>query len=151
MAYTTAANVKLIACCEAEDLKKTTGEFDALLAKLISWADAEINAYMRRAYTAAQLAADTVLAATLESVSTQAVDNWLQSTVQRMNSPIITINDFVVKSPPRLILTKDMKESLDCYSAKGLAVPAYTAGEVRFSGEVTGLFDNSEVVSDELS
>ncbi len=147
MPYTTAANVKLIACCVADDLKKTEEQFDALLAKLITWATAEMNAYMKRGYTDARLADDADLAATLESICTQAVDNWLQSTVQRMNSPIITINDFVVKSPPRVVLTKDMKETLDRYSAKGLAVPAYTAGTVRFSDEVSALFenDNSEV------
>ena len=151
MAYTTAANVKLIACITYEDVKKTTGDFDTLLAKLISWADAEMNAHMRRSYTAAELAADTNLAATLESISTQAVDNWLLTYYQRMTSPIVTINDFSVKSPPRIILTKEMKDSLERYSAKGTPSPAWTEGAVRFSEEVTGLFENSEVTSDELS
>lgn len=144
MPYATKDKVKLIACAKAGDFKKTEEDFSALVDTLISWATAEMNSHMRRSYSDIELAANTDLAATMESVCVQAVDNWLQTTVQRTNSPIITINDFVVKSPPRIILTKDMKESLGRYSTKGLAVPAYTAGTVRFSDEVTALIFSKE-------
>lgn len=144
MPYTTPDKVKMIACAGADDLKKSEEDFDALLTILISWATAEINAYTGRAYTDAELAADANLATLLESVCVRAVDNWLMTTVQRMTSPIVTINDFTVRYPSRTILTRDMKDSLKEYvvsSSKSLAIPAYTESVARFSNEVSGLFE----------
>jgi len=148
MPYATVDKVKLIACATADDLKKTAEEFDSLLSTLITWAAAEMNSYMKRSYTDEELAADADLAAALESVSVQAVDNFLQATVQRINSPIITVNDFIVKAPPRVILTPEMKEVLGRYSVKNLAVPVFNEGTYRINSGVTDLVtpNNSDEV-----
>lgn len=141
MPYTTPDKVRTIACATADDLKKTEEAFNALLTTLIAWTTAEINAHIGRVYADAELAVNPNLAALLESVCTQAVDNWLMTTVQRMNSPIITVNDFVVRSPSRVILTQDMKDVLKPYIARGLAAPIYVESPARFSNEVSALFN----------
>lgn len=144
MPYATVDKVKLIACASASDLGKNDTEYDSLLTTLINWATGEINAYLGCSYTDDELAADTDLQATLESVTVQAVDNWLQSYVQRKNSPIIQVSDFTVKSPNRIILTDEMKKSLDRYRSRNiLAEPVFVESEPRFSHDTTKLLEDT--------
>ena len=142
MPYTDLATVKLIACVNATDLRLTDTDYDNLVNKIITWATGEINTYLGRSYTDAELAADATLAATLGSIATHAVDNYLLSQLQRKQTPIIKINDFVVKNPPRIILTNDMKEALNPYRARpGVS---YTAGTERFVNDKTDLIASDD-------
>lgn len=146
MPYATADKVKLIACVSASDLNKTEEEHDSLISTLISWATGEINAYLGRSYTDDELTADADLQAALESVTVQAVDNWLQSYVQRKNSPIIQVSDFTVKSPNRIILTDEMKKTLDRYRARNiLANPVFVESKPRFSYTTTELLEDTSI------
>lgn len=144
MPYATVDKVKLIACASASDLGKSDAEYDSLLSTLITWATGEINAYLGRSYTDDELAADADLQAALESVTVQAVDNWLQSYVQRRNSPIIQVSDFTVRAPNRIILTEDMKKTLDRYRVRNvLANPVFVESEPRFSYDTTKLLEDT--------
>jgi len=117
MPYVSATTIKPLLCAAPEAISQTEAEFDTTLTTLIRWATAEINTYLQRTYTTEELAANEVLASALESVSFQAVDNYLITVIQRKNNLIVTINDFAVSNPPRIILTQEMKETLDPYKS----------------------------------
>ena len=144
MPYATTEKVKLVACVSAGDLNKTDVEFDNLLATLITWVTGEINACLGRSYTDAELTASADLQATLESVTVQAVDNYLLTMLQRKTTPIITVNDFAVRTPPRVILTDDMKVSLERWrSYPGVQ---YESPAERFASSKSGLFAVGDVL-----
>lgn len=117
--------------------------FDSLLDTLIKWTEAEINSFLGKVYSDSELAADTLLGATLESVVFQAVDNFLLSVVQRRTAPIITIGEFKVTVPPRVILTAEMKESLERWRVAGLPCPVFIEGVKRFHSDVSGIFNSA--------
>ena len=144
MPYATFAIISPHLCTDEKFFKETTGAFEARISTLISWATAEINSYLSGEYTDAELAADTQLAATLESICCQAVDNYLLSIVQRKNSPFIRVNEFAIITPKRIILTADMKNSLERYSKAHLATPDYIESVSRFDNDYTDLFSNQE-------
>ncbi|OPY64085.1 MAG: hypothetical protein A4E56_00139 [Pelotomaculum sp. PtaU1.Bin065] len=137
MPYATREALKLIACAGAEALGMESEAYDILLDLLIKGARVAINSELGRSYTDAELAANEDLADTLESISIQAADNYLLSVLQRKQSPIVTINDFAVKSPPRVLLTNEMKETLERYKETGK--PLYNNGVARFSNDKTHL------------
>ena len=139
MPYTTADKVISFTQITAADLKKTAEQFDSLLSTLVNWVTAAMNAYMGKSYTEAELAADTDMANAFESVATQAVDNHLCLMVQKMQSPVITVNDFVVQFPKMIILTDEMKQVLDRYKQGVLVAPVFTEGTYRIHSGVTGL------------
>lgn len=140
MPYTTADKVKSFTQITAIDLKKTAEQFDSLLSMLINWATAAINAYMGKSYTDVELAADQDMANAFESVATQAVDNHLCLMVQKMSSPIVTVNDFAVQFPKMIILTDEMKQVLNRYKVAGILVtPVFTEGTYRIHSGITGL------------
>lgn len=140
MPYTTADKVKSFTQITATDLKKTVEQFDSLLSTLINWAIATMNVHMGKSYTDAELAADIDMANAFESTATQAVDNHLCLTVQKMQSPIITVNDFTVQFPKMTILTEEMKQVLNRYKVTGvLAAPVFTEGTYRIYSKVTEL------------
>jgi hypothetical protein len=139
MSYVTAETVKQIACADASALGLTASDYDSLLTVLIKWACGEINTFLARSYTDTELSADSDMAAALESVAAQAVDNFLLSIVQRKNSPIINVNDFAVSSPRRIILTEDMKNTIRRYKTDTISVPVFTEGVMRFTDDATAL------------
>jgi len=140
--YVDATTVKTMACCKYEDLGLADdAAFTTLVNTLISWATGEMDTYMGRHYTDADITADTTgkLSGGLSSVCFQAVDNYLLSTIQRRQAPIININEFVVKNPPRIILTRAMKETLEGIKSDGLPYPEYYTPTRRFDHTETDL------------
>lgn len=150
MPYVDAITVKNLACCKASDLGLDDTTFDTLITTLIGWATGEMDIYMGRHYTDVEIASDTIgkLSGGLSSVCFQAVDNYLLSTVQRKNAPIVTINEFVVRSPIRIILTKDMKETLEHLKGNNLPYPQYFQGTKRFDNSVTDIITKSDDAED---
>lgn len=150
MPYVDATTVETLACCKAEDFRLDDAGFTSLINTLIGWATGEMDTMLGRHYTDAEIAADTTgkLSGTLASVCFQAVDNYLLSTVQRKNAPIIHINDFVVKNPPRIILTKAMIETLEGIKSDSLPYPQYYEGTKRFDNSVTDLITKSDDAED---
>lgn len=141
----TNASIKPLFCAGPADFKMTDAAFDALLNKLAAWAEAKMNNYMGRAYTAEEVTADPVMAGTFQAVAFQIIDNYLLLTIQRKNAGIVNVNDFktIVQMPNQMILTEEMMKDLDPYATGSAPYPIFQETVPRFSTETSDLFTDT--------
>jgi len=143
--YATAAGIKpLLSINQGSKLGLTDTAFDAALETLITWAEARINGYMGTSYTPDDLAADLILAGALQSVTYQAVDNFLIHAQQRKTAPIVTVQGMNVQTPNQIIMTEDMKRDLKPYKIGYRPAPVFAEGAKRFTHDATGLITEPE-------
>lgn len=139
------AGIKPLFCVGPADFKMADAAFDALLNKLATWAEARMNTYLGRAYTAEEVAADPAMAGTLQAVAFQMIDNYLLLVQQRKNAGIVNVNDFktIIQMPNQMILTEEMKKDLDLYAIGSAPHPVFQETTPRFIAETSDLFTDT--------
>ena len=129
LALTTASQVDKFCKVSADDLRLTAQEYSEFISKLITFASATILRYINRlTLTQAELDANAVMKAELESACLRLIQNYLLVNIQAKTSPIVNVNEFTVSFPDRKVFTDDIKKDLNAYRIlKAGAVPSRMA------------------------
>lgn len=116
LALTTATEVDKFCKVNADDLRLTEQEYTEFITKLITFASATILRYLnRKDLTQADLDADEIMKAELESACLRLIQNYLLVNTQAKTSPIVNVDEFTVSFPDRRVFTNDIRDDLKAY------------------------------------